>query len=76
MAKRQKLLQKITYVEENDEFIVYISSDGGKTWGFNVGAKCSRLEMQKEDEEPIGIPFGLLTTVRDNARLGFVLVVE
>lgn len=68
-----KLLARIGYVKENDAYTLFLSSDGGKTWGECLTCFCEHRKNDTE-EEPCYIHISLIEKLKECIRFGYKIV--
>lgn len=67
----EELKVRIGYVKSKDSFDLFISSDGGDSWGMSVSSTCRRCEGQDPDAEPEFVHIGLIEELKRALALGY-----
>lgn len=72
--KRNNLQARIVYSKDEDEYQLFISTNGGETWGFSRGCKCVRSEHDKPTDEPMFIRVSFVEAIRQALNCGYEIV--
>lgn len=72
--KNKKLVARIGYDKTNDEYQLRISTDGGETWNYSMGAKCTRSVKDEPDAEPMFVSCTLIEELKKCIALGYEVV--
>ena len=67
-AYENELKAKVTYMKDTDEYRIYTSGDGGKTWDFSRGFCCLKAEGENE---PNMVHYSALTEIGNLINLGY-----
>lgn len=70
MARAEKYV-RIVYKKEKDAFDLEISTDGGKTWGMSVSAKCTQSKRNAEADEPEFIHYSIISELNRAVWIGY-----
>ena len=73
-TKAHQKLIRIKYDKEQDEYQLLLSTDGGETWGFDLGCKCQKGLRDGPDDEPMLISCSMLEEIKKSILCGFEMV--
>lgn len=74
MKRNNKLFGRIKYDRRTDTYILYTSTDGGKTWDYNIGCKCQNSIKDNPEDEPCFIHISLIQELKNAIRNGYEII--